>query len=126
MWITGQHLVQSLEKWKGAKASVMEYVAGHGTLLVQLRRPNLQQKLYIQFKGCRRVEFESMGWMNVYLQIKEKADPEENDVDFRFQVADGERFSVACWGIAAIETEKIVFIDWPPDSRKPRENYLLI
>jgi hypothetical protein len=67
-----------------------------------------------------------MGWKNVKLQLRQKPNPKQNDEDFRFEIEDGERFYVACWGVYLLESEKPVFIDWPPESRKISENRILI
>ena len=67
-----------------------------------------------------------MGWKNVGLELRRKLNPEQNDEDFAFEIEDGERFYAACWGVYLLETEKNVLIDWPPENRQTRENYLLI
>jgi len=127
MWIGSEKEVRELlSKWSGCNAQIWEYVAGHGTLLVNLFRPNSKLKLYIQCKDCRTIRFPSMGWKNVNIQLRQKPNPQQNEEDFKFEIEDSERFYAACWGVYLLETEKPVFIDWPPESRKASEKYLII
>jgi hypothetical protein len=67
-----------------------------------------------------------MGWKNVNLELRQKSDPLQNEQDFKFEIVDGERFYAACWGLYLFETEKSVYIDWPIESRKTSEKYLII
>jgi hypothetical protein len=127
MWIGNKKEIHELlSKWSDSNAQVWEYVAGHGTLLVNLFRPNSKLKLYVQCKDCRTVRFPSMGWKNASLQLRQNSNPLQNEVDFKFEIYDGEKFYAACWGVYLLETEKPVFIDWPPESRKTSEKYLVI
>jgi hypothetical protein len=127
MWVSDEtEIPQLLEFWKESNGQVWEYVCGHGMLLIKLSRPNLRRSLYIQCKDCRTIRFPSMGWQSAKLELRKKSNPKQNGEDFKFEVVDGERFYVACWGVYLLETEKAVFIDWPPESRKILENRILI
>jgi len=127
MW-TGdeQKIRELLDKWRGANAQVSEYVCGHGTLLIRVFRPELRLNLYIQCKDCRTIKFQSMGWKNANLVLREKPNPRQNDEDFKFEMEDGDRLYAACWGVYLLESDKQVLIDWPPESRKVSENRVLI
>jgi hypothetical protein len=126
MWVKEVHEVRAaFDKWSGSKGQVWEYACGHGTLLVRVWAGS-SKSLFLQCKDCRTVRFPSMGWKNVNLQLREKSNPAQNDEDFRFEVEDGERFYVACWGVYLLESEKPIYLDWPPESRKSSERWLLI
>jgi hypothetical protein len=127
MWIGDEEDIRKLlGKWRGSNAQVWEYTVGHGTLLVRLFRPNERAGLFVQCKDCRTIRFPSMGWKNADLSLRQKESPQQNDEDFRFELEDGERFFTACWAVYLLESDKPVFIDYPIESRKPSENYILI
>jgi hypothetical protein len=127
MWIGNEKEVRELlSKWSGSNAQVWEYVCGHGTLLVRVFRPNSKLSLFIQCKDCRTIKFPSMGWKNVNFELRQKSNPKQNDEDFKFEIYDGEKFYAACWGVYLIESERPFHIDWPPETRKISEKYLLI
>jgi len=67
-----------------------------------------------------------MGWKNANVRLHLNPNPKQDDEDFKFQIEDGERLFVTCWGLSVIESEKQVLIDWPPESRKLLETRLLI
>jgi len=127
MWTGEEQALRALfERWTGSNGRVWEYVCGHGTLLVRFFRPDSKVSLYLQCKDCRTVRFPSMGWKNVNLRLREKLNPVQNDEDFKFEVEDGDKFYVACWGVYASESEKPFHIDWPIDSRRSSERWSLI
>jgi hypothetical protein len=127
MWIKHEKEIRGLlSKWTGSNAQVWEYVCGHGTLLVRVFRTNSKLSLFIQCKDCRTIKFPSMGWKDVNFELRQKPNPKQNDEDFKFEIEDGDRFYTACWGIYLLESEKPVFIDWPPESRKVSEKHIVI
>jgi len=119
MWIKDQNEIEKLfTKWRGSAGQVWEYVCGHGTLLVRFYRPNERSSLYVQCKECRTIKFHSTGWKDSSLELHEKQNPEQNDEDYKFEIKDGERFYVACWGVYLAESEIPFHIDWPPESTR--------
>jgi hypothetical protein len=115
MWIGDENEIRKLlSEWRGTNGQVWQYACGHGTLLVRLFRPKSKSSLFIQCKDCRTIKFSSMGWKDVNLAFRQKQNPLQNEEDFKFEIEDGDRFYAACWAVHLLESEKMVFIDWPP------------
>jgi hypothetical protein len=127
MRVSNPNEIQRLFKeWSGANAQVWEYTCGHGTLLVRLYRGTERGGLFIWCASCHTVRFPGMGWKNVELKLNENANWRPNSEDFRFEIVEGEKFYVSCGGLSLIQSEKPIFIDWPPETRKKSDKYLLI
>jgi hypothetical protein len=123
MWTGDEKEIQKLfDQWRGSNGQVWEYVCGHGTLLVRFFRPNSRLSLYLQCKDCRRLEFESF-WENSDLLLHKRQ--QKNVEDPKFEIRDGDRFFVACFAVYLKESEKPFHIDWPPESLKISDKYII-
>jgi hypothetical protein len=96
-WISDSKKVAALiAKWRGGKVQVWGYSVSHSQLLIRIyseREPVDTFSLYLYFKGCNRVEFES-SWRGADFEVKQvegKHGPET-------EVRDSDHFFVRCTG----------------------------
>jgi hypothetical protein len=127
MWVRDEKTIrEQFAFWAGSRAQVWEYTCGHGLLLIRYFRPGYRFDFYVLCADCRTVRFSSTGWKSEGPQLEVKLNPKQDDEDFKFQIQDGDGLFVTCRGLSAIESEKKVFIDWPPESRIKNEKQILV
>src|ERR1043165_307865 len=106
-WPTGWVSVEEadvLERWKGSRAKVWEYVVSHGQFLLRLSRleDGVATSCYLFCKGCDRVEFDE-GWPNSAIQVTLKHRERDRK---QYTVTDGLHLRVECSALFVLETDK--------------------
>lgn len=110
-WITDPVKVESLiKKWRGEMVQVWGYSVSHSQLMIRIhceRQPVDMFSLYLYFKGCNRVAFESF-WKNADFEVKVV----DGQYSQEIEVSDHGRFFVRCLGGPfAFETEELLCLE---------------
>jgi hypothetical protein len=104
--------VALLSRWRGSKAIAWQYVAGHGRFLLRLVRQDSTSRnsAYLQCGDCQVLQLFHTEWSDADISISSAP----HRLGTVFTVMDPGRLHLVCWSVFATESEKGVFLEFPP------------
>src|SRR3954463_9592824 len=102
-----------VSRWRGSNAIAWQYIVTHGRFLLRLaQQDEFSRSAYLQCGDCQVLQLFRTDWTNADISISSSP----HRLGTVFTVTDPGRLHVVCWSVFAKESERPVFLQYPPNA----------